>query len=213
MYSHLLLGQIKTEFNERSLDDVQRIVHEAERARTIVQGILNFSRENRLELKTTYINDLIRQAAHDVTAVDLSGKMRIELGLDEALKAQQVDPSQLRQVFDNLLKNAVEAMADDGTICIDTEQMDAEIRIHVTDNGPGIPEEILPHLFTPFHTTKRIGKGTGLGLAVCYGIIKMHSGSIRAFNKPGGGACFEILLPADPGDGETGPGRGAHVES
>jgi signal transduction histidine kinase len=103
-------------------------------------------------------------------------------------------------------------MIDGGTISINTEQMDSETRISVSDSGPGIPEEILPHLFTPFHTTKRIGKGTGLGLAVCYGIIKMHSGTIRAFNQPGGGACFEILLPADNSDEVTGSGREAHAD-
>jgi len=105
-------------------------------------------------------------------------------------------------VLDNLLKNALEAMADGGRIRIETEQAEAELRIRVSDSGPGIPEEILPHLFTPFHTTKRIGKGTGLGLAVCYGIIKMHSGSIRAYNQPGGGACFEISLPSCPGSAD-----------
>jgi signal transduction histidine kinase/Fe-S-cluster-containing hydrogenase component 2 len=212
MYSHLLMEKVKTNFDEHSLGDVERIAHEAERARTIVQGILDFSRKNRLELRTTDINDLIRQAAHDVASLEEAATIRIKLGLDESLKAQHVDPSQLRQVLDNLLKNAVEAMADGGIITIESEQMDAAIRIRASDSGPGIPEEILPHLFTPFHTTKRIGKGTGLGLAVCYGIIKMHSGSIRAFNQPGGGACFEICLPSDTGDGETGLGRDTHGE-
>jgi signal transduction histidine kinase len=212
MYSHLLMGQLKTEINEHSLEDVERIVHEAERARTIVQGILNFSRENRLELQSTDINDLVREAAQDLASVNLYAKIHIELELDDKLKARKVDPSQLRQVLDNLLKNAVEAMADGGTITIRTEQLDAETRISVKDSGPGIPEGILPHLFTPFHTTKRIGKGTGLGLAVCYGIIKMHSGTIRAFNQPGGGACFEILLPAAASDEGTGSGREAHAD-
>jgi signal transduction histidine kinase len=210
MYSHLLMGQIKTTFDEHSLEDVQRIVHEAERARNIVQGILNFSRENRLELQATDINELIRQAACDIAAVDLAVKIQFDLGLDDKLKVQHVDPSQLRQVVDNLLKNAVEAMVDGGVITIETEQLATDIKIRVSDSGPGIPEEILPHLFTPFHTTKRIGKGTGLGLAVCYGIIKMHSGSIQAFNRPAGGACFEIVLPADLGDEESCTGRDSH---
>ena len=199
MYSHLLMDQIKSRFDEHSLEDVERIVHEAERARTIVQGILNFSRENRLELQLTDINELIRQAAQDIASANLYARIHFDLGLDNKLEARKVDPSQLRQVLDNLLKNAVEAMVNGGTISIDTEQMDTETRISISDSGPGIPEEILPNLFTPFHTTKGMGKGTGLGLAVCYGIIKMHCGSIRAYNKPEGGACFEIVLPADTG--------------
>jgi C4-dicarboxylate-specific signal transduction histidine kinase len=139
MYSHLLMGQIKTNLDEHSLEDVERIVHEAERARSIVQGILNFSRENRLELQSTDINDLIRQAARDAASMELAATISIELGLDDSLKAQNVDPSQLRQVLDNLLKNAVEAIVDGGTIRIESERLESEFRISVSDNGPGIP--------------------------------------------------------------------------
>ncbi len=195
MYSHLLMTQIEEEHARGSLEDVERIVREAERARSIVQGILNFARENRLELRETDINALIREAARAVASLDPAGRIHVELQLHEQIVEQRADPSQLRQVLDNLLKNAAEAMTEGGVITIETSRDDGELRISVADTGPGIPEKMLPHLFTPFHTTKGVGKGTGLGLAVCYGIIKMHGGSIRASNRPGGGACFDITLP------------------
>ncbi len=195
MYSHLLMTQLEEERDGRSLEDVERIVREAERARVIVQGILNFARENRLELQETDINALIREAARTAASLDPARRVQVDLSLDERVGARKVDPSQLRQVLDNLLKNAVEAMPDGGGISIETLKQDGEIRIRVADTGPGIPEKMLAHLFTPFHTTKGVGKGTGLGLSVCYGIIKMHGGSIQAANRPDGGALFEITLP------------------
>ncbi len=107
-----------------------------------------------------------------------------------------VDGGQLRQVFDNLLKNAVEAMPDGGAIRVATEDGEGEFTVTVSDTGAGIPEENLPKMFTPFFTTKKVGKGTGLGLSVCYGIVKMHGGTIQAANVPGGGACFTVRITA-----------------
>ena len=195
MYSHLLKTQIADGHDDHSGEDVERIVREAERARTIVQGILDFARENRLELRATDVNALVREAARSVASLDPANRVQLKVCLDKQLEAQRVDPSQLRQVLDNLLKNAVEAMPDGGTIAVETSIAEGAYEIRVADTGPGIPDKMLPHLFTPFHTTKGVGKGTGLGLAVCYGIVKMHGGSIRATNRPTGGACFEITLP------------------
>ena len=76
-----------------------------------------------------------------------------------------------------------------------TEEGETEFTIIVSDNGPGIPEENLTRMFSPFFTTKKVGKGTGLGLAVCYGIVKMHGGTIQAANNAtGGGACFTVRI-------------------
>jgi signal transduction histidine kinase len=105
-----------------------------------------------------------------------------------------VDGGQLRQVFDNLVKNAVEAMPGGGLIRISTEDGDGEFAVTISDTGPGIPEENLPKLFSPFFTTKKVGKGTGLGLSVCYGIVKMHGGTIQAANNPAGGAVFTVRI-------------------
>ncbi len=205
MFSHLLRTQLSQEDSGRSLEDVERIVREAERARTIVQGILNFARENRLELQVTDINALVREAARAIVLLDPAYRVQVKLNLDDRVAVRKVDPSQLRQVLDNLLRNSVQAMPDGGTISIETSQQDGGVYIRVADTGPGIPTKTLPHLFTPFHTTKGVGKGTGLGLAVCYGIVKMHGGSIRAANRPDGGAFFEITLP------QTMPAKEEHV--
>ncbi|TVR60834.1 MAG: histidine kinase [Spirochaetaceae bacterium] len=205
MYSHLLMSQTAEQPENGSFEDVRRIVREAERARVIVQGILDFARENRLDLQDTDVNALIREAVRVVASLDPAGRIHVELKLQEPIALQRLDSSQVRQVIDNLLKNAVEAMSEGGTITVETSVQDGRLRIVIVDTGPGIPEKMLPHLFTPFHTSKGVGKGTGLGLAVCYGIIKMHGGSIRASNPASGGACFEINFPDHGRMGEDPP--------
>ncbi len=194
MYAHLLRAELAESAGGQGLADADRIIRESERARSIVQGILNFAREKKIERQETDINALVREAARAVPALAPSGRVRVELALDAGMKDHSVDSSQVRQVFDNLLKNAVEAMPGGGTIRIETKEGEGEFLVSVADTGPGIPEGVLEHLFTPFYTTKRVGKGTGLGLSVCYGIVKMHGGWIRGRNRAEGGACFEIGL-------------------
>ncbi|HVO38525.1 MAG TPA: [Fe-Fe] hydrogenase large subunit C-terminal domain-containing protein [Spirochaetia bacterium] len=192
MYSHLL----KEELSDagKGKDDVERIIAEAERTRGIVRGILNFAREEKVERTPTDINALVQSAASGILGTSPNGKIRVEFSLDPSLGPQNVDGGQLRQVFDNLLKNAVEAMPGGGLIRVTTEDGDEEFVVTISDTGPGIPEENLPKLFSPFFTTKKVGKGTGLGLSVCYGIVKMHGGAIQASNNAGGGACFTVKI-------------------
>ncbi len=192
MYSHLLKEELADESKGR--EDVERIIAEAERTRTIVRGILNFAREEKVERAPTDINALVRSSVAGVLGTSPNGKIRVEFRLDGSLGSQMVDGGQLRQVFDNLLKNAVEAMPGGGLITVTTEDGDGEFVVTISDTGPGIPEENLPKLFSPFFTTKKVGKGTGLGLSVCYGIVKMHGGAIQAANNPGGGACFTVRI-------------------
>lgn len=192
MYSHLLKEELAD--SSRGREDLERIIAEAERTRGIVRGILNFAREEKVQRAPTDINALLRAAAEAMLAASPSGRYRVVFALDPSLEPQMVDGGQLRQVFDNLMKNAVEAMPDGGTIHAATENGDGEICMSVADTGPGIPEANLPKMFTPFFTTKKVGKGTGLGLSVCYGIVKMHGGSIQATNRKGGGACFTVRL-------------------
>jgi iron only hydrogenase large subunit-like protein/nitrogen-specific signal transduction histidine kinase len=192
MYSHLL----KEELSEASKgrEDVERIIAEAERTRSIVRGILNFAREEKVARAPTDINALVKGAAQEIIAASPKGKYRVEFRLDPLLGPQNVDGGQLRQVFDNLVKNAVEAMPDGGEIRVTTEEGESEFTVIVSDNGPGIPEENLTRMFAPFFTTKKVGKGTGLGLSVCYGIVKMHGGTIQAANNAAGGACFTVRI-------------------
>ena len=101
----------------------------------------------------------------------------------------------LKQVLLNLIINARDAMPDGGTLTINLARTDSELQLKISDTGSGIPQEHLPRIFEPFFTTKDGSAGTGLGLSVCYGIIKEHGGHIIAGNDIGGGAVFEITLP------------------
>ncbi len=195
MYAHLLKDAVG--LREESSSDVDRIVHEAERARQIVRGILNFARKEQVTRKVTDINALLRRCAESFAGP--AGEVVFDFDLDDRLIEHAVDPDQLRQVLDNIVSNAVEAMASKGRIQLRSEECVGGFHVVITDSGPGIPDEVLPRLFTPFFTTKPPGKGTGLGLAVCYGIVKMHRGTIQAGNRPEGGAYFDIFI-RDPED-------------
>jgi two-component system NtrC family sensor kinase len=108
------------------------------------------------------------------------------------------DGHQIQQVLLNVINNARQAMENrqtGGQIIINTETSGENVRIIVRDNGPGIPPENLRRIFDPFFTTKQVGQGTGLGLSLCYGIIKEHGGNITPFSRPGEGAMFTIELP------------------
>lgn len=192
MYAHLLNEELDEE--STAAEDIGTIIREAERTRKIVKGILNFAREDKMERIETNINDLIADAAEAIEGITNSGNIEIALDLDNDLGVQLVDPNQLRQVLDNILKNAVEVMPDGGRIVIKSKEGEDSFLMRIEDTGPGISKENLSQIFTPFFTTKPVGKGTGLGLPVCYGIVKMHGGSLQAGNKPEGGAFFDIKI-------------------
>jgi nitrogen-specific signal transduction histidine kinase/iron only hydrogenase large subunit-like protein len=195
MYSHLLKEELAD--STRGREDVDRIIAEAERTRGIVRGILNFARAEKVQRAPTDINELLERCLQTTLAA-APGRLRAERSFDPALGAQMVDGGQLRQVFDNLLRNAAEAMPEGGTILASTAAGDGEFTVTISDTGLGIPEENLPKMFSPFFTTKKVGKGTGLGLSVCYGIVKMHGGSIQAANRSEGGACFTVRISTPP---------------
>jgi len=192
MYAHLLKDELGGDPNAAA--DADRLILEAERTRRIVRGILNFAREEKVERRPTDINGLLRDSVGAVLGASHGERIRVEWALDPLLGVQWVDGGQLRQVFDNIVKNALEVMPDGGTIRVRSGNGDSEFSVSIEDTGPGIPEENLPKMFSPFFTTKKVGKGTGLGLSVCYGIVKMHGGSIQAANSPGGGACFTVRI-------------------
>ncbi len=203
MYAHLLRDELPE--GMRGKEDAGRIIAEAERTRQIVRGILNFAREEKLDRKLTDVNALVRASVKAILGTSQAGKYRVEFLLDKALGRRWVDPDQLRQVFDNIIKNATEAMPEGGEIRITTQNGGDGFSVAIADRGPGIPEENLPRMFTPFFTTKKVGKGTGLGLSVCYGIVKMHGGTIQAANNAsGGGACFTVRIANDMKEGNGG---------
>jgi signal transduction histidine kinase len=128
------------------------------------------------------------------------------------LPSIQADPLQLRQVFLNLMSNAAEAMPGGGTLTLTTHKGPSSglVTVEVQDTGVGISEENMKKVFTPFFTTKPIGKGTGLGLAIIYGIVKMHRGQISLQSQLGQGTKFTIVLREDLPMG-TRPAEGRFV--
>jgi signal transduction histidine kinase len=113
-------------------------------------------------------------------------------------------PSQLNQVFMNLLVNAAQAIESKGEITITTECLDvAHVRISISDNGSGMPPDVLAHIFQPFYTTKPVGKGTGLGLSLARGIIERHHGKIDVLSVVGKGTTFTITLPVDEAQSDS----------
>jgi iron only hydrogenase large subunit-like protein/nitrogen-specific signal transduction histidine kinase len=191
MYSHLL----KDEVDESSgaSKDLDRIISEAERTRKIVQGILNFAREEKIDRRSIAINELVREACEEIVSGN-NDRFDIVYDFDVNLGEHLIDPGQLKQVFHNIVRNAMDIMSGGGPIRIRTREGEDEFTVKIMDSGPGIPEEHLTKIFSPFFTTKPVGKGTGLGLPVCYGIVKMHEGTIRAGNNPDRGAFFEMKI-------------------
>jgi two-component system NtrC family sensor kinase len=158
MYGHLLKEDLAGRTgSERQLEDVDRIIHESERSRSIVQGILNFAREEKVDREPTDINALLSEAIEAARALGAAGKVRVELDLDDALGLCRVDRRQMRQVFDNIIKNAIEAMPGGGSLTVESRKGVGQFTVAISDTGPGIPAENLPKLFSPFFTTKPAG--------------------------------------------------------
>lgn len=195
LYAHLLLQQLKD--NESMSKDLSFIMEEAKRCQKIVAGLLNFARQGKVNLRPVDLPELVEKLAIVVSQQPLFGRVKIVTEYEENLPGIDVDPEQIYQVFLNLAVNAAEAMPEGGTLTIrcETTPDHRNVRILFVDTGSGIPPEHMNKLFTPFFTTKQIGKGTGLGLAIAYGIIKMHRGSISVKSEEKRGSTFMIELP------------------
>ncbi|HSB71358.1 MAG TPA: [Fe-Fe] hydrogenase large subunit C-terminal domain-containing protein [Candidatus Methylomirabilis sp.] len=187
MYTHLLLGEIEKGHPIR--EDLAMIAEQADRCKKIVAGLLDFARQNRVLLQTTDVRELVERSLRAVPAPEHI-RVEVQHGLEDPLCECDVD--QMIQVVTNLISNALAAMPEAGTLQIRTGGDARQVRLEVRDSGTGILKEHMSKIFTPFFTTKRMGKGTGLGLAVTYGIVKMHRGEIT------------VKSNADPAAGPTG---------
>ena len=170
-----------------TLSRLDTMSEQVEVAARIVRGLLDFAR--REEPRTTEL-DLTSVVRDSVNF--LRGKQSADVELVEEYSALPLpvlgDRGQLMQVLTNILNNAYDAMEGKGAIRISVHAQGARAEVEITDDGPGIDVEALPHIFEPFFTTKPEGQGTGLGLAICHGIILSHHGTITARNAPGAGA-------------------------
>jgi len=196
LYANLLHDEC---VDERMKEDLRLIVSQADRCRKIVGNLLNFARKNQVNLATY---DLLQLAEESLASVIIPPvvKTRIVNKLNQV--EAKFDREQMTQVLTNLIKNAADAMPNGGELIITLDRNSSMIAIDVEDTGTGISPDNRNKLFTPFFTTKEIGKGTGLGLATVYGIIKMHKGKIdvESNDDPAAGRTgtrFKIHIPQE----------------
>lgn len=194
-FSQLLLGKnLPADVN----DDLKIINDEANRTANIVQGLLTFARKQPEKKVPTDVNAQVLKVLELNKRRFLLNNIHVNTRFGEGLPYIIGNGPQLQQVLLNLVMNAEQIMLEargKGTLSIATEQFGDLVKVFVADDGPGISPENMKKLFTPFFTTKEVGKGTGLGLNICHGIITDHGGRIYAESEPGKGATFIVELP------------------
>ncbi|HEX2695861.1 MAG TPA: ATP-binding protein, partial [Acidobacteriota bacterium] len=197
--AHLLLERPGRDAEEG--ETLNLIADETTRCAAIVRGLLDFARQTPSQAAPTDINDVIDRTLLLLEMQASVRNIRIEKTLDRRLPAIEVDKNKIQQVFSNLAINACEAMPTGGTLLVASRMSHdgTHIEITFTDTGVGISKENIPRLFDPFFTTKSFG--TGLGLAVSYGIIRQRGGMIIVRSDVGKGTEFTVRIPlADPGE-------------
>ncbi len=200
LYSSLLKKELKDLTNGAQIsEDLDLIAEETKRCKNIVSNLLNFARQGKLTLSDVDVYDVINNI---VKTKKLKPEFKgisftIENNSDDSII--KADSDQIKQVFLNIISNACESLEEREIKRINIQlKRDKEYFItEISDTGCGIPKENIGKLYTPFFTTKKMGKGTGLGLAIVYGIIKMHKGDIRAESETDKGTKFTIKLPVN----------------
>lgn len=202
-YSELLLGgPALSESTRSALEEIKKA---AERGGSLTRQLLVFSRKQKLTPKSVNLNDLVANMEKMLTRL-ISEDIHLVTVLQPDLGVVRTDVAQFEQVIMNLVLNARDAMPDGGKLTIETgnvtlraAQFDLAagpyVRLAISDTGIGMDAETQSQIFEPFFTTKDAGKGTGLGLATVYGIVKQSAGSIHVYSEPGRGTTFRIYLP------------------
>jgi signal transduction histidine kinase/ActR/RegA family two-component response regulator len=196
--------------DEEVKSEVKQVLEAAERAAALTRQLLAMSRAQGLSLRPIDVNELLRQLLLMLRRI-LPENVDVDLIEGHSLPLVEGDRSQLDQVFMNLLINARDAMPEGGKVTIETEQVLVNghyaethpwakpgryVLITVTDTGTGMAREVLDRIFEPFFTTKSARSGTGLGLAVAYGIVRQHEGMLHCYSEVGVGTSFKVYLPA-----------------
>lgn len=202
----LLMGK---EASDPDYEKLEAIEKSAQRASDLTKRLLIFSRKVESKLRPVVLNQEIEQVSKMLERT-IPKMINIELYLAENLKIINADPTQIEQIIMNLGVNARDAMSDGGRLIFETESVILDeqyckthlgarpgqyVKLSISDTGHGMDREILSHIFEPFYTTKETGKGTGLGLAMVYGIVKNHGGYIMCYSEPGEGTTFKIYFP------------------
>jgi CheY-like chemotaxis protein len=207
-YSELALERARR--GNTTPKELEQILKAADRAKELILQILAFSRTAETELKPLNLNRVVTDAIAIIERT-IPKMIAVELNLARDLRPINGDSYQIEQVLLNLANNANDAMPDGGKLSIATSNasLDQEyanthleaspgdyVLLTVSDTGEGMDDETLEHIFEPFYTTKGVGKGTGLGLASVYGIVKSHGGHITCHSEQGKGATFKIYYPS-----------------
>lgn len=210
-----ILGHAELLHEFSNLDDagkekVRIIENGARKAGQMISKLLSFARKGSFETVPLNLNDIVKDTVDLLERMMTKKNVAIKMEIDHTLPSIEGDANQLEQVVMNIMVNAGDVMPNGGVITVATSSVDLErdagsihpllapgkyVVLKISDTGPGIPEEIRDKIFDPFFTTKGPGKGTGLGLAMVYGIVKEHQGVIDVRTKLGRGATFEIYLP------------------
>ncbi|HYM79186.1 MAG TPA: PAS domain S-box protein [Candidatus Dormibacteraeota bacterium] len=202
--------------DERTRNGVEQIRRAADRAASLTQQLLAFSRKQVLQPKLLDLNETVADVQKMLSRV-IGEDIELIAKLHPSLMTVKADPGQVEQVLMNLAVNARDAMPQGGKLAMETSNIEISAEggrdldlapgryamLKVTDTGHGMDATTLSHVFEPFFTTKTVGKGTGLGLATVYGIVKQSGGSIQVESEAGRGTSFRIYLPATEGSGRT----------
>ncbi len=195
MYARILLDECDPDSQIKT--DLEKIVAQSARCKSIVRNLLNFARNNQLYYEQVNLIDLVELS---INSIIMPNSIEVVKELSQKMQHAILDKEQMVQSISNLLKNGVEAMPDGGILKIGMEPENDNVTFSISDTGTGISAENIDQIFTPFFTTKSLGKGTGLGLASTYGIVKMHGGDISVStnsNPLSGptGTTFKITIP------------------
>lgn len=196
---------IQKQLNKPTLDDTKKesvlkhlklIESETKRCGDIVKGLLDFSRKDQTDFEPAHVNEILKETYdlmhHQMKISNIGFLTNFEATSDLV----SCSPNQIKQACLAMLVNASEAVPENGEVIIKTFNPDAQhITIQIIDNGKGISEENLPHIFEPFYSTKHEASGIGLGLAIVHGIVQSHKGQLTVESKPGAGTTFSIKLP------------------
>ncbi len=217
LYSHMLLKAHRQ--GDPESEDIQMIVSEADRCRTIMRGLLDFARQSRVVKTPTDLGRLVRELADAMNVKLDPAVVRVRCEIAPGLPPLMLDSDQVRQMLLNFVQNGIDAVED--RVAADAGGPDAigpersgpgevvisallstsadMLHLRVSDTGSGMPPEVIKDIFTPFYTTKQLGKGTGMGLSIVYGVVKMHAGDIAVDSEVGRGTSFLVRIPVEQG--------------
>jgi len=197
MYTHLALEDLDDKETMRR--NLERAIAETSRCKDVVKGLFDFAHQTEPKVEQADINETVERTLAVVANQALFKDVKITKKLCPSLPKVLMDVGQIQQVFTNIVLNAADAMEGEGELTVTTGNVsdDKDIQIEFTDTGCGIEQENLKKIFEPFFTTKEVGRGTGLGLAVSYGIITRHKGTIEVKSELGKGTAFIIRLPVE----------------